>query len=50
MHLYDFLGKNLILRFLGQKKLKWNQNEVFQVLLKIDNQSFSIFFHGVTVA
>ena len=38
-----FLGKSLVLRFLGQGVPKWGQNEVFQVLWKVNAQNFSDF-------
>ena len=43
------MRKNLVLRFLDQKGPKWAQNEVFQVLAKMDFQTFPDFMHKVTV-
>ena len=41
--LTDFLGKNLVLSFLGQKGPKWVQNEVFKFYEKSVHGIFLIF-------
>ena len=38
------------MRFANQKGPKWDQNEVFQVLRKIDCKNVSDFLHRVMVA
>ena len=42
-----FCGKNLVLRFSGQKSSQWARNDVFQIFLKIAGQSFFDFIGKV---
>lgn len=45
-----FGGKNLVLKFFGQKEAKCAQNEVFQVFWKVNCPNFPELLHNVTVA
>ena len=41
--LKDCFRKNLVFRFLNQKGQKWVQNEVYQILWKIDTKKIYFF-------
>lgn len=42
-----FLIENLKLRFWDQKGVKRAQNEVFQILSKVNSYNFSVFFFAL---
>lgn len=44
-----FLIENLKLRFWDQKGVKRAQNEVFQILSKVNSYNFSVFFFCITL-